>query len=84
MVLKRLISATACIALMATPVIATAAPSANGRVDTAVAPAAEKVEGARALGGKGNIFIIGAAVVAVALGIYFALKNHDHDLPASP
>ena len=84
MVFKRVIAATASIALMATPAIATAAPAANGRVDTAVAPASEKVEGMQAFGGRGNLIIIGAAFVAVALGIYFALKDNNDDLPASP
>lgn len=75
MVLKRLIAATASIALMATP--AMAAPSAS-----TAAPATEQVDGLQA-GGTGNIAVILAALVAVGLGIYFLVKDHSNP-PASP
>jgi hypothetical protein len=81
-VLKRLIAATASIALMATP--AMAAPSAgSSTASSTAAPASEKVDGMQAFGGSGNIAVILAALVAVGLGIYFLTKNHDHP-PASP
>ena len=87
MLLKGLITATASLALMATPAFAQSASSAavSQAVGSAVAPepSAENVEGEQALGGRRNIFIILAALVAVGIGIYFLLKDHDNP-PASP
>ena len=80
MVLKRLIAATASIALMATPAMAAGTSAA---ASSTAAPASEKVDGMQAFGGSGNIAVILAALVAVGLGIYFLTKNHDHP-PASP
>jgi hypothetical protein len=80
-VLKRLITATASIALMATPAMAGASSAA---APAAVAPASESVDGMQALGGSGNIAVILLALVAVGLGIYFLVKDNGHDLPASP
>lgn len=84
MVLKRLITATASIALMATPAMAagTSSTAASQTVSGAVAPASEDVSGSQ-LFGSGNAAVIIAALVAVGLGIYFLLKNHDNP-PASP
>jgi hypothetical protein len=84
-VLKRLITATASIALMATPAMAAGSSSAaaSQAVSSATAPASEKVDGMQAIEGGGNIAVIVLALVAVGLGIYFLLKNHNHP-PASP
>jgi hypothetical protein len=81
-VLKRLITATASIALMATPAMAASASAAAA--SAAATPAEENVEGMQAFGGSGNIAVILLAIVAVGLGIYFLVKDHDEDLPASP
>jgi type IV secretory pathway VirB2 component (pilin) len=79
-VLKRLIAATASIALMATPAMAAGTSAA---ASSTAAPATEKVSGLQDNGGTGNIAVIVAAIIAVGLGIYFLTKNHDHP-PASP
>lgn len=84
MVLKRLITATASVALMATPAMAAAASSeaASRAVSTSVVPASEEVSGNQMFG-RGNAAVILAALVAVALGIYFLVKDGDNP-PASP
>ena len=55
MVLKRLIAATASIALMATPAMAAGTSAA---ASSTAAPATEKVDGMQAFGGSGNIAVI--------------------------
>ena len=84
MVLKRLITATASIALMASPAMAagSSAAAAPQAASTAAAPAQEDVSGLKMFG-NGNAAVIIAALVFVGLGIYFLLKNHDNP-PASP
>lgn len=86
MVLKRLITATASIALMATPAMAagSSAAAASAVASGTATPATEDVDGMQALGGRGNIAVILLALVAVGLGIYFLVKDNDDDLPASP
>lgn len=82
--LKRLITATASVALMATPAMAAAESSAavSRAVNSSVVPATEDVSG-NELFGRGNAAVIIAALVAVGLGIYFLLKDGDNP-PASP
>ena len=83
-VLKRLITATASVALMATPALAAAQSSAavSRAVNSSVVPASEEVSGNQLFGG-GNAAVVIAALVAVGLGIYFLVKNGDNP-PASP
>jgi hypothetical protein len=83
-VLKRLIVATASIALMATPAMAAgSSAAAASQASSTATPATESVDGTEAFGGRCNIAVILAALIAVALGIYFLVKDHDNP-PASP
>lgn len=76
---KGFIAATAAIALMATPTIASAAQAE-------VAPASEMVSGMQQSDGP-NVAVIVLAVIAAGLGFWFLLKGDDDDdgdLPVSP
>jgi hypothetical protein len=77
---KGLIAATASVALMATPTIASAQQARAAT--TEVAPAGENVQGQELRGG----FIIPLiALIAIILGIIAATRgNNDGDLPHSP
>jgi hypothetical protein len=80
--LKGLIAATASVALIATPTLATAQATTSAARE--VAPAAETVEGDELRGG----FIIPLiALIAVILGLCVATDicgGDDEDLPHSP
>ena len=77
---KGIIAATASVALMATPTIASAQQAAQSAA-TEVAPAGENVSGSELRGG----FIIPLiALVAIILGILAATRHHNHNLPHSP
>ncbi len=82
---KGLIAATASVALIATPTMATAqASSAAARTATEVAPATETVEGEQLRGGW---IIPLIALIAIILGICAATDvcgGDDDDLPTSP
>jgi hypothetical protein len=72
---KGIIAATASVALMVTPTLASAQRA------TEVAPAAESVKGSELRGG----FIIPLiALIAIILGILAATHNDDDTLPHSP
>jgi hypothetical protein len=78
---KGFIAATASVALMATPTIASAQQAAQSAATTEVAPAGENVGGSEIHGG----FIIPLlAIVAIILGILAATSHHNHNLPHSP
>jgi hypothetical protein len=81
---KGLIAATASVALMAAPTVASAQASAATARSVEVAPAAETVDGEQLRGG----FIIPLiALIAVILGLCVATDlcgGDDDDLPTSP
>jgi glycerol uptake facilitator-like aquaporin len=72
---KRLIAATAAVALMAAPTMA-AAQSVE------VAPASESIDEGSEL--RGGFIIPLIAIVAIILGILAATNDNDDDLPSSP
>ena len=72
---KEIIAATASVALIATPTMATA-QSAE------IAPATETVEEGNEL--RGGFIIPLIAIVAIILGILAATHDDDDDLPHSP
>ena len=83
MVLKKLIAATASVALMAAPTVALAKSSAAAAATHEVAPADESVDGSALRGG----FIIPLiALIAVILGLCAAdvICSGDEDPPTSP
>ena len=84
MVFKKLIAATASVALMTAPTVALAKSSAAAAATHEVAPADETVAGSELRGG----FIIPLiALIAVILGLCAAnvfCSDNDDDLPSSP
>ena len=72
---KEIIAATASVALIATPTMATA-QSAE------IAPATETVEEGNEL--RGGFIIPLIALVAVVLGVLAATSDDDDDLPTTP
>jgi glycerol uptake facilitator-like aquaporin len=78
---KGLFAATASVALMATPTLASAQQAAAPRAATEVAPANERVTDGSEL--RGGFIIPLIAVIAIILGI-LAATHHNHDLPHSP
>ena len=73
---KGIIAATASVALIATPTMATAQSA------RAIAPATETVEEGSEL--RGGFIIPLIAIVAIILGILAATHDDDDDLPHSP
>ena len=73
---KGLIAATASVALMVTPTLATA------QAATEVAPSAETVDDGSQL--RGGFIIPLIALIAIILGILAATNDNDDDLPHSP
>ena len=81
MVFKGFIAAVTAVALSATPALAAGSEAAAAARATQVAPEAEAVEGSELRGG----FIIPLLVIiAIILGILFALHGDDEELPKSP
>lgn len=75
MVFKKVVTAAAAVALVASPTIAAAQTAAPAE------PASETVQGSELRGG----FIIPLiALIAIILGILAAIHDDDEDLPHSP
>ncbi len=74
---KGIIAATASVALMVTPTLATAQTAAME-----VAPAGETVDDGSQL--RGGFIIPLIALIAIILGILAATNDNDDDLPHSP
>ena len=76
MVFKGIIAATASVALMVTPAVASAQAAKE------VAPASETVTDGSQL--RGGFIIPLIALIAIILGILAATNDNDDDLPHSP
>lgn len=77
MVLKKIVTATAALALAITPAVAASSSASS----LSVVPAAESVEGAE-LGGS-SLILVALAVVAAGLGLW-AIIDSDDEAPVSP